>query len=273
MARILVIEDNAANLELMTYLLKAFGHTPIEAGDGQEGVDTARRESPDLIVCDLQLPVLDGYTVVKLLKQIPGFRAPVIAVTAFAMVGDRERVLAEGFDGYIAKPIAPESFVAEVEHYLPVELRGSLDWLRKQVASDPAAPQSHAGHCHCKATILAVDNVAANLSVIRFTLEPLGYEVITAGSVEEALKLLEGKLPDLIVSDMQMPRQTGGDFARAVRSTPRLSSIPFIILCSTHLSSDQKDIIQQANVDRFLMRPIDPRALIEEIEACLAKKV
>ena len=116
---LLVIEDNPANLELMTYLLHAFGHTPVSARDGLEGVEKALEIRPDLILCDLRLPKLDGYGVARRLKAEPSFATiPLIAVTASAMVGDRDKVIAAGFDGYIRKPIDPETFVAEVEAFL-----------------------------------------------------------------------------------------------------------------------------------------------------------
>src|SRR6185436_9119857 len=98
MARILVIEDNPASLSLMTYLLKAFGHTFFPASDGEEGIAVARRERPDLILCDIQLPKLDGHEVCRQLKTDPATsEIPIVAVTAYAMVGDREKLLAEGF--------------------------------------------------------------------------------------------------------------------------------------------------------------------------------
>jgi CheY-like chemotaxis protein len=118
-SRILVIEDNPTNMELMLYLLTAFGHTTIAARDGEEGVEAALRLIPDLILCDLALPKLDGYGVARRLRADERLRAvPLIAVTASAMVGDRDKVIAIGFDGYISKPITPETFVAEVESYL-----------------------------------------------------------------------------------------------------------------------------------------------------------
>ena len=116
--RILVIEDNPTNLELMTYLLNAFGHTTIAARDGEEGVEVALRTIPDLILCDIALPKLDGYGVAARLKDEPTLSGvPLIAVTASAMVDDRAKVIASGFDGYITKPITPETFVGEVEGY------------------------------------------------------------------------------------------------------------------------------------------------------------
>lgn len=118
-ARILIIEDNATNMELMVYLLKAFGHEPLLAHDGETGIRLAQQMPPSLIVCDVHLPNLDGYGVVALLKANPSLSAiPVIAVTALAMVGDREKLLASGFDGYIEKPIEPEIFVSQIEGFL-----------------------------------------------------------------------------------------------------------------------------------------------------------
>src|SRR5207302_11219726 len=123
-ARILIIEDNKANLELAEYLLKASGYTTLTAMDGEEGDRAARKEHPDLIICDLQMPIMDGYEVVKHLKNDPLLRSiPVIAVTALSMPGDRNKVLAAGFDGYLSKPIEPETFVRTVEDFLPPALR------------------------------------------------------------------------------------------------------------------------------------------------------
>jgi two-component system cell cycle response regulator len=119
-ATILVIEDNAANLELMTYLLHAFGYETRTAVDGRAGFEAALHERPDVILCDLALPGMDGYEVARQVKAHPNLRTvPIVAVTASVMADDRTRVVTAGFDGYITKPITPETFVHEVEAYLP----------------------------------------------------------------------------------------------------------------------------------------------------------
>ena len=119
MARILIIEDNSTNMQLMVYLLNAFGHTTIETTDGEAGLASAQHEPVDIILCDLQIPRLDGYEVARRIKMDPKLKdIPLIAVTAYAMVGDRDKVLSAGFDGYISKPINPEIFTTEVEGYL-----------------------------------------------------------------------------------------------------------------------------------------------------------
>ena len=125
-ATILIAEDHASSLELMRYLLTAHGYRAIGAGDGEAALELARRERPDLVICDLQMPQVDGYEVVRRLRADPQLRhTPIIAVTAFSMQGDRERVLTTGFDGYFSKPIEPESFVRQMETFLPPRLRAS----------------------------------------------------------------------------------------------------------------------------------------------------
>jgi two-component system, cell cycle response regulator DivK len=123
-ARILVIEDNAANLELARYLLSFSGYTVLEARDGAQGVDMALRERPDLVVCDLQMPLLDGYQVLARLREDAASAAMVVvAVTAFSMPNDRHKVMTAGFNGYLSKPIEPEHFVAQIGAFLPAALR------------------------------------------------------------------------------------------------------------------------------------------------------
>lgn len=118
-ACILVIEDNPTNLDLMTYLLRAVGHTVLPAATGEAGIQMALQERPDLILCDIHLPGADGFAVAQELRRHDSLRdVPLVAVTALAMVGDRERILAAGFDGYLAKPIEPEVFLGEIVTFL-----------------------------------------------------------------------------------------------------------------------------------------------------------
>src|ERR1700722_16291760 len=110
----------------MAYLLGSFAHTVLVANDGREGLAKARDQQPDLIICDLQLPRMDGYQIVRSLRQdAKTWGIPVVAVTALAMVGDRERALEAGFDGYMAKPIDPEAFVGQIEGFLAPSFFGS----------------------------------------------------------------------------------------------------------------------------------------------------
>jgi len=116
-ACILVIEDNPASLELMIGLLRAVNYRACAAEDGEKGLALAQGKRPDLVVCDIQLPGMDGFEVVRRLKaEAPAM--PVVAITSFATAAYRERVLAAGFDGYIGKPIVAETFVSQLEQFL-----------------------------------------------------------------------------------------------------------------------------------------------------------
>lgn len=118
-ARILLIEDNDQNRYLVTFLLERHGYDMVSARDGLHGIELAREHTPDLILLDIQLPTMHGYDVARALRQIPALAdIPIVAVTSYAMVGDRERALAAGCTGYIEKPINPASFVAEVGSFL-----------------------------------------------------------------------------------------------------------------------------------------------------------
>lgn len=115
---ILLIEDNEQNRYLATFLLERHGYTVISASDGRQGIATARSLAPDLILLDIQLPTMDGYDVARELRALGGLDAvPIVAVTSYAMVGDREKALAAGCTGYLEKPIDPDTFVAELETF------------------------------------------------------------------------------------------------------------------------------------------------------------
>jgi two-component system, cell cycle response regulator DivK len=115
MATVLIVEDNAANMTLAVFLLESAGHTVLRASDAEAGLTLARDEQPQLILMDIQLPGMDGLEATALLKRDDATRAiPVIALTALAMKGDEERIRAAGCDGYIAKPMRYQEFLATI---------------------------------------------------------------------------------------------------------------------------------------------------------------
>ena len=121
MAKVLYIEDNLTNRLLVLRVLTAEGHTVLEAGNGLQGLDIARRERPDLILVDINMPDLDGYEVAARLRALgePG-QVPIVAVTANVLRGDRERSLQAGCDGYIQKPLDVDLLPSQVEAFLHV---------------------------------------------------------------------------------------------------------------------------------------------------------
>lgn len=115
---ILLIEDNEQNRYLAAFLLEQRGHHVWPAATGPAGLEMARAHEPDIVLLDIQLPGMDGYAVARALRQVDTLvRTPIVAVTSYAMPGDREKCFASGCDGYMEKPISPETFVDEVEAF------------------------------------------------------------------------------------------------------------------------------------------------------------
>ena len=249
-ARILIIEDNATNMELMVYLLRAFGYTPLAAYDGEEGVRMARSELPDLIICDVHLPKLDGYGVVAELKKDPQLRKiPALAVTALAMVGDRERLLEAGFNGYIGKPIEPDLFVAELESFLP---------------GAPSTPVKND-----IATILIVDDHVLNREFLTALLGYGGHRLLEAANGADALDLMRTERPDLIISDILMPNMDGYEFVTRVHEDPALADVPIIFYTATYREKEATLLAQACGVRWVLPKPSDPDVITRTVNEAL----
>ena len=271
-ARILVIEDNPDNLELMVDLFEAFGYAPLTASNGEAGFDAAQARLPDLVICDVHLPKLDGYGVVRQLKNDSALRTiPVLAVTALAMVGDRDRMLAAGFDGYISKPIEPETFVQEIETFLPAELRSMAPRAASTATVESVAEAPYSPLLEC-GTILVVDDTPSNLEFARTTLEPSGYKVLSAYSVCEAIDLARETPPDAILCDLHMVPHGGLDMLRIAREEMHLANIPVAIISATFEAEREIRECLDGGAALFIRRPIEPRALLAEIAALLAHK-
>ncbi|HEX5394125.1 MAG TPA: response regulator [Rhodocyclaceae bacterium] len=121
MRKILVVEDEPANMYLLKFMLSHAGFAVLEATTGEEGVELALRERPNLVLMDIQLPGIDGHEATKRIRASPiGKDIAIVALTSYAMCGDREKALAAGCTGYIEKPINPETFLQELQSYLEV---------------------------------------------------------------------------------------------------------------------------------------------------------
>jgi CheY-like chemotaxis protein len=119
MIKVFIAEDNAVNRELLRELLESRGYTVVEACDGAEALRMIEQTQPDILLLDIGMPVLDGFAVVRQVRQNPRLSAlPAVALTAYAMQGDRERILNSGFDGYLSKPINARSLAEELDRLL-----------------------------------------------------------------------------------------------------------------------------------------------------------
>jgi len=267
--RILVIEDNPASLDLITYLLQAFGHEPLRARNGAEGLESALRENPDLILCDIQLPHMTGHEVCyRLKKDKETSQIPLVAVTAFAMVGDRELLLSEGFDGYISKPINPETFISQINVFINQEksiktFSGSTT--NSKAATSPRSKKNHG-------RVLVVDNTEANSELTRLLLESNGFEVVVAKAVDEALDIISRDLPDLILSDIHMPEKDGFDLLEEVRADDLLDHIPFVFLTASYWGESDHSKARQLGADSLIIQPVEPEKLLSEIQSLMGSK-
>lgn len=119
MIRVLIAEDNAVNRELLRELLELRGYTVLEARDGQEALRIIEQTQPELLLLDIGMPVMDGFAVIRRIRENPRLaKLPVVAVTAYAMRGDQERILNSGFDGYLSKPVNSSSLASELDRVL-----------------------------------------------------------------------------------------------------------------------------------------------------------
>jgi two-component system cell cycle response regulator len=266
-ARILVVEDTAYSLQLMAYLLTAYQYTVIEAVTGEQAIERASATAPDLVVMDLQLPGIDGFETLTALRSIPDRDAvPVIAVTSFAMVGDRDRALDAGFDHYMTKPIDPESFVEEISMRLPEQLRGRCR--SPQCGTEPASPEPPAAEPLGRggADVLFLDDSLINQTLLRSILEPHGYRVRTASTLDEAITAFDAACPDLVLSDIHVGDHSGVELLSHLSAVPVHHVVPFAFLSAT---TDWQDPVMGDNKTPLIRRPIEPSALLDEVRTLL----
>lgn len=270
---LLVIDDNAINLALVNYLLNAAGFDVVSADDGAKGL-AALQAGPRFgaILCDIQMPVMDGFEFARRTKADPRWATvPLVAITALAMVGDKERIMAAGFDAYLPKPIEPASFIASVLGAVPaLAEHAASGHPTSGPAVEPATPAPKASGWG--RLILVLDDSPYNLALKRGLLEPLGYAVVTADTPQGALSLARQRRPDLIISDIGTREGTGFDFIADVKADADLRRVPFIFLTATHWDDEARRRSIELGACRFLRRPIDSASLLGEISACLAQQ-
>ena len=244
--KILVIEDNEQNRILMRQILKYRGYEVLEAVDGAAGLKMAGEHMPDLILLDLQMPVMGGFAVIRELRKTPALSMlKVIAVTSFAMKGDREKALEAGFDEYVTKPIDTRKFIALIQKVLPPE----ITQLKKPV-------------------ILCVDDEPANLKLLENILVPRGYEVVSANNGEDALMHIETGTIDLVLLDLMLPGMDGLQVSRKIKDDRRSSSLPIIML-TAHSGGESYIRSLSKEVFAYLHKPFVAEELVSHVRTAL----
>ncbi|WP_082551766.1 response regulator [Massilia sp. Root351] len=264
-ARVLIVEDNQANMDLMCYLLAAFGHTPLSAYDGLQGVVAARELQPDLIICDIHLPRLDGYGVVALLKGDAATAAiPVLAASALPVSDGGAALRAAGFDGHLPKSLEPDTLIPSIESFLPTALRG-----RPPPAAgdgDDDAPPAAAAP---RARVLLLDAAPDGGGLVASVLAHYGYAVAVAADAEQAAHCARQQF-DLLLCDADTTQSRHTAFVPAVleRHRSEWAGLPLVLV--TAAQDDALDgLLPPGWAPAVLLaHPLEPLQLAGALEQC-----
>ena len=284
MAKILLVEDNEQNRDMLSRRLQRKGHTVVTAGDGERAVELALAEAPDLVLMDLNLPVLDGWLATRRIKDRPETgRIPVIALTAHAMSGDRQKALSAGCDDYDTKPVEFPRLLGKIEKLLdgkaaalkseaapplaanpatapPRPAPGPVGQIAPPVAatSPPPDPAPAGETTKSNGRILVVDDTPANRDMLSRRLERQGFDVESAEDGETALRMMSRANPpfDLVLLDVMMPGLNGLDVLKAVRGRWDPTQLPVIMATAKDASHDVVEALELGAND-YVTKPLD----------------
>jgi len=271
-ARILIIEDNQANMDLMTYLLQAFGHCPLCATDGEMGVAMAISEKPDLILSDLHLPKLDGLGVVAQLRDNPATRAiPVLAASALPVTDGCAALRRAGFSGCLPKSLEPDVLIPALESFLPAHLRaGSTPAMPASSASAPvpAAAGSPATEAAAgRARVLLLDAAPENAGLVAAILAHSGYTVSCASNPMDAGALMDSHDYDVVLCELGLLE--AGRLAFLGDALEMAPGLPVLVI-----RPDDEDDLSALGAGRrrsVLSHPLDPQQLVAAIDGLLGQ--
>lgn len=256
---ILVVEDDPKNIKLIRDLLVYSGYRVLEATDGRQGVELARSEQPDLILMDIQMPLMDGLEATRLLKGDERTRdIPVIALTAYAMPEDRSRIFAAGCEGHIPKPIDTRSFLETVKLYLLKDRK-------------PTPVKGDAGGRSHRWKILIVDDDPKALRLFEALLPAEKYDVVKAQCGAEALEQTSQEQPDLVLLDIIMPDIDGLEVARRLKHDEKTKNIPIILVTSLD-DWETKEIGIESGAEEFLVKPVQALELQARVNSMIRLK-
>lgn len=231
---ILIVDDNAITRKLVRFSLETAGFDVREAGSCEEAL-AAAAQGPDLILQDLVLPDIDGFELLERVRAIVGAHVPILAFTGLMSKIAEARLGTSGFDDVISKPIEPTRLREVVRGYFP----------------DESAPAESFGRGR---RLVLADDDAVQRKLAAFRLGRLGFEVVTAADGEEALALARARRPDVIVSDVLMPRMDGFELCSRVRSDPEIAATPLVLLTNSYLEEDDFELARRVGADGYVVR-------------------
>lgn len=267
MARILIVEDEANNLDVARRIVRAAGHEALTATDGQSGLELARQQRPDGVLLDLLLPRLDGWAVTRAIREESwAARIPIIAVSALAMQRDRDRAREAGCDDFITKP------------YAPAELRGVLNRYftlgpaaPPSAAREPAIPLPGIAPDERLGKVLIVDDEAANVELLTRRLQSNGYETMSASDGHEAIALAANEQPDLILMDVMMPGLDGWQTTRLLKGDPKTMNIPVVFVTARDRPEDAARGFEAGGL-MYIHKPVEPIELFARVRTAIYTK-
>jgi CheY-like chemotaxis protein len=256
--KILYVEDNDDNVYMLKPRLERKGYEVLIAGDGKEGIYLANNKNPDLILMDLQLPVLDGWEATRHLKKDPNTKhIPIIALSALALEEDRSRAIAAGCDDFDSKPVDFDSLITKIQSLLPGE--------SEQIIEKKVAVQD-------QSKILIADDNDDNRYTLSQYLKREGYtnlEMAENGKI--ALDKLKDNDYDLVLLDLNMPEMDGIEALRHIKSDDKLKHIPVVMISAADEIENVTQCIE-IGAEGFLPKPFNSMILRARINASLGKK-
>jgi len=250
--KIMVVDDNAATRRMVRNALVRNGHDVIEAPDGRTALELMRTERPSVVLQDLALPDTDGYQLVGELRRLAhGTDVSILAFSGFMSDADEARISRVGFDDIITKPIAPSRLVPLIEAHLP--------------AAAPTGAQFGRGR-----RLVIADDDPMQLKLATFRLSRLGFEVEAVPDGRSALDAVRRRAPDVVVSDVMMPHVDGFSLAMAVRLEPALRKVPVVLVTSSYVDPDDRELARKAGASDLVPRTPDLSELIDSLRATLA---
>jgi two-component system cell cycle response regulator len=244
-ARILVVDDNPTNRKLVCDLLRYEGHEVFEAAEATEARRIIDDQPLELVLLDLALPGMDGLTFTRQLRAQPRTRDLVIvALTAFAMLGDEEKARAAGCDGYITKPIDTRALPAQVAAYLP----------------HPSPDRPHRGM-----NILVIEDTPSELKLAQHILAAEGHQVSGADAAEAALRAVKENRPQMILLDLVLPGMQGLELARRLKTDPETRGI-YIVAVTSFPERYPRAAALAAGCDGYFVKPLNTREISSQLE-------
>jgi signal transduction histidine kinase/DNA-binding response OmpR family regulator len=248
--RILLVEDNPTTRKTICFALEKRGHEVLQAADGNAALRLMEAYAPDLVLQDLSLSDVDGFSLISRLRECARREIRVLALSGFLSDAEEARVSAMGFDDILIKPIEPGRLVAVVEAHL-------------------RAPTVRSDHFGKGLRIVVADDDSIQLRLTRFQLEKVGFAVETAPDGSQALALAKRLAPDAIVADVLMPVLDGFGLALAARQERSLESVPLLLVTSSYVEDSDRDLARRAGANDLVLRTPDHHEVVQALRGLL----